>query len=165
VIAPVLGQSPGSEVLEIVVPKRLESPNVTRGYHWRRRHRETMAWQGLIHGHAPRMRPLWSVETNPRLAYDDRGRPYLKTDRIPERRRVTITRLVPSRRNFIRDDDNLRFAAKPVNDALKRLGFLYDDTRTWLEQPAPVQTVDPQGRDLTVIRIERVLTPAGKAGR
>lgn len=144
------------QVLEIRVPLRLASPNATRGHHWSRRHRETNTWELLIDGYAPAGHTAWSLVASANLVESRHGRRRVQLHRIRERRRVTVTRLVPSARHFIRDEENLRFCTKPVNDALKRLGYLYDDSRRWMEQPLPGEEISPDGRDYTVIRIERV---------
>lgn len=129
------------------IPRRLDSPNTWHGAHWRVKHAISQAWEHEI----------WLAATQqgkrvPRV--DDEG-PVLK--RRPEsigRMRVTVTRYVKSARNLILDDDNLAFSVKPLNDALKRLGYLRDDSRTWLEQPTPTQHVSDDGTDYTVIIIE-----------
>jgi len=67
--------------------------------------------------------------------------------RAPRQRyTVLVRREVPSVRNFCRDDDNLRFVTKPINDALKNLGFIYEDRREWLTQPMPLQAVSADGQ-------------------
>jgi Holliday junction resolvase RusA-like endonuclease len=105
----------------IDVPLELKSPNTWQGRHWRYKHRESQMWEEAI----------WTLCAL-----------VMKPRRICEvKRRVTVTRFVPSARNFIRDDDNLRFATKPLNDALKRLGLIKNDSRNWLEQPMPEQVV------------------------
>lgn len=71
------------------------------------------------------------------------------------RMRVTIERQVPSGHNFIRDDDNMRFSVKPLLDALKRQGYIKNDSRKWLDHPTPTQVVSADGRDWTIVRIER----------
>jgi hypothetical protein len=144
-------------VLELVIPKKLESPNATRGYHWRRRHRDTLRWEALVclvGVHTPTF-SQWNLITGARSRLW-RGRVQVLTVRRRERRRVTIIRQVASRRHFIRDDDNLQFSAKPLNDALKRLGLVYDDTRTWMVQPLPTQQVSPNGVAWTIVRIEPI---------
>lgn len=70
--------------------------------------------------------------------------------------KVTVTRQVPHRRNFIRDDDDLRYTTKPLNDALKHAGLIYDDSRTWLQQDMPVQEVSRDGLYWTIVRIEPI---------
>lgn len=132
-------------VLEFRIAAPLKSPNDTRGGHWSIRHAETKRWQRLIvsaFGHA--WQHEWLLTAVGTLV------------RTQERRRVTVICQRPSRRNFCKDDDNRRYLAKPVNDALKRIGLLYDDSRRWLEQPMPEEQVSEDGADWTVIRIERL---------
>lgn len=124
--------------LTLRIPRALKSPNAARGGHWRVRHDERKAWE----------REIWAAA----LGQGVRGR-----DARPDGvHRVTVTRIVPSGRNFIRDEDNLRFSAKPINDALKRLWLIRDDSRKWLEQPQVQQEVSPIGEWATVITIEPV---------
>jgi Holliday junction resolvase RusA-like endonuclease len=123
--------------LELRIPRRLESPNQSRGGHWRVRHRITRAWEEEI-ALAAKLAGSWPPDGH------------------TSRRRVTIERHVPSRRNFVRDADNLRFSVKPVLDSLTRLGFIRNDSRVWLDHPEPTQHVSADGSDYTVIRIEAV---------
>ncbi len=69
--------------------------------------------------------------------------------------RVEVTRLVPSRRNFIRDTDDLRTTVKSINDALKHVRLIFDDSDRWLEQSTPTQAVSEDGRDWTLVRVSR----------
>lgn len=73
-----------------------------------------------------------------------------------EKMRLQIVRLVPSSREFIRDDDNLAFSRKGLSDAMKRCGLLKDDRREWLDARPIYQDVAPNGFPLTVC----VLWPA-----
>jgi hypothetical protein len=119
------------------IPRELRSPNAWLWGHWRIKQRERQTWEQEI-----------ALALLPK-----RGQPSVVTmlqamNAIPatkrvcdEKRRVSVTRIVPSRRNFIKDEDNLRFSVKPVNDALKRLGLIKDDNAKWLEQPMPTQEV------------------------
>lgn len=145
-----------SEVLEIVLPLKLESPNRLRGYHWRQRHRETKVFQAAVSVIGRYDIKTWSVVTGVEWRIDARGLRQPFELRRKERRRVTIIRQVTTRRQFIRDDENLHFAVKPLNDALKRLGLLYDDSRTWLEQPPVEQQLSADGHPHTIVRIERI---------
>jgi hypothetical protein len=134
------------------IPRELRSPNAWLWKHWRIKQRERETWEQEI-----------AV-----ALLTDRGKRHLgavlqamnaiqaSRRTCDERRRVTVTRLVPSRRNFIKDDDNLRFSVKPVNDALKRLGLIHSDSRQWLEQSMPMQEVSPDGTYATIIEIERL---------
>jgi Holliday junction resolvase RusA-like endonuclease len=136
--------------LELLVPRELKSPNRWQGRHWRYKYRETQEWEKCI-GYtamaAMRVKGLQGA--------------LLVLGAFPwqtcqTRRRVTVTRYAPSRRRFIRDDDNLRFAVKPVLDALKRLKLIRDDHRKWLDLPVPIQEVDEQLGFATKIVIEEV---------
>lgn len=125
--------------IDIVVPRQLVTPNVWNGRHWRVKHNMTVAWQQAI-----------TVA--------------LRTSRynqpVEQRRvRVTVYRGVPSLRNFIKDDDNLRFAVKPLLDALKRLGLIFDDRREWTEHGTPLQHKTGDGRYWTRITIEPLGDP------
>lgn len=122
--------------LVLRIPRRLESPNKSRGGHWRVRHRLSKDWE----------RDLGWARVTAKIAPDI----CLATGKT----RVTVERHVPSGRNFIRDDDNLMFATKPVRDALKRLGYIKGDSRVWLEHPLPTQHVSADGTDYTIVTIE-----------
>ena len=156
-------------MLELRIQRRLDSPNTWNGRHWRVKHRLSQEWEKEIGGamcdrlvaRANRdgsgtmpIRParldfptalMCMVGPRKALGYD------------APKQRVEIERHVPSARNFIRDDDNLRFAVKPLLDALKRQGYIKNDSRKWLEHPTPTQHVSADGKDYTVIRI----SPAG----
>jgi len=138
--------------LELLVPRRLLSPNATRGFHWSVRAREAIAWEHAIAGTWPAEAASWILAPREPKELFRRGRRlYLRREK--ERRTVSIVRRVPSRRNFILDDDNLTFAAKPVLDALVRLGLLTDDSRIWTRLAPVTQEVSGDGTDWTVIRL------------
>lgn len=63
---------------------------------------------------------------------------------------LQIVRLVPSSREFIKDDDNLAFSRKQCTDAMKHLGLLKEDRREWVEALTIHQDVSPNGKALTV---------------
>jgi hypothetical protein len=136
---------PGAIVFRVA--RRLRSPNTWQGHHWRVKDNETKSWQRLLLQAAPLSLPEAILRWRA-LA----GTP-AEWDQGPERRLVLVTRCVPSRQNFIRDEDNLRFTTKPLNDALKRMGLIYQDSRRWLEQPMPEQRVSGDGQDWTEITI------------
>jgi hypothetical protein len=145
------------DVLELIIPRKLSSPNMVRGYHWRAWRRETVEWQMLIRGAStPAALNAWSVITGMERKLDKRGLFKFKEIRRKERRRVTVIREVPNARHFIRDDDNLRFATKPLNDALKRLGLVYDDSRHWMIQPDVEQRISDDGEQRTIVCIARI---------
>lgn len=151
-------------VLEIVIPVKLESPNRLRHAHRSTRNRETKIWQAALSVIGGYNVKAWSVVDGVEWRTDGRGHKQPFELRRKERRRVTVIRQVATRRQFIRDDENLHYTLKPVNDALKRLGLLYDDSRTWLEQPPVEQQVSPDGVARTIVRIERVSQEVAHAG-
>lgn len=137
--------------LELKIPRRLESPNTWQGRHWRVKHRISQEWE----------KEMW-VSVAQRTQARDIASVLVCANAIPAltrnpasigRMRVEVERHVSSSRHFIRDDDNLRFAVKPLLDALKRQGYIKDDSRTWLDHPTPTQHVSADGRDWTIVRI------------
>lgn len=132
--------------LTLRIPRELRSPNAWLWGHWRKKQRERQQWEQDIAVALLTTKGQGSVL---RVA----THAVLSTPRTCDvRRRVVVTRVVPSSRRFIRDEDNLRFSVKPVNDALKRLGLIKDDNAKWLEQPMPTQQVGPAME--TIIEIE-----------
>lgn len=135
--------------IEFCIPRRLESPNTWQGKHWRTKHRISQEWEREIWASVAQRAGAWShlpaMNAVPELKRNAR-----------QKMRVTVERHVPSSRNFIRDDDNLRFSVKPLLDALKRQGYIRNDSRTWLEHPTPTQHVSADGADYTIVRIEPV---------
>ena len=67
--------------------------------------------------------------------------------------RVLITREVPSKANFIKDDDNLAFAGKALRDALKAHCVIFEDSREWLVSPDPIQRVAEDGQFRTIVDV------------
>lgn len=145
-----------ADVLELIVPRRLGSPNILRWSHWSAHARETKLWEAEIQIACFQVRGWqeWLL-TSIEMQRDERGLYQPVETRRRERRRVTVIRQTRTRA-VITDDDNLRYATKPLNDALKRLGLVYDDSRDWMEQPTPVQEQAPDRKWRTIIRIERL---------
>jgi hypothetical protein len=132
------------------LPKKLESPNRTIWAHWSRLRRERQQWEQLLTIAWRAVRPAdWYI-----------GSPWvLDPTRVLTPKRpvaVAIVRAVGSGREYIRDDDNLAFSPKPLYDALKRVGLIYDDRRTWLRTAPVTQQVSRDGRPRTFV----VLGPA-----
>lgn len=133
--------------LEFKIARKLDSPNVWRA-HWALGHNLMKWWLNAF---------TTAIAVN--AGYHSMARFQLEGHmpfRPQVRMRVTVTRQVPSSRNFLRDDDDLRYTTKPLNDALKHVGLIYDDAREWLDQPMPTQEVSPDGLSWTLVRIEPV---------
>lgn len=58
------------------------------------------------------------------------------------RRRLQVTRKVPSSNYLIKDFGNRVFTLKPVEDALKASGVIIDDSEDYLESLPPEQIID-----------------------
>jgi hypothetical protein len=138
----------GDQPLTLKLPRILDSPNTWNGRHWRVKHRLSQDWEKQIGG---ALADLFVAKHGGidfpnaligQCLYDER------------RVRVTVQRHVPSARNFIRDDDNLRFAVKPLLDALKRQGYIKNDSRNWIEHDTPTQHVSADGKPWTIVRLE-----------
>jgi hypothetical protein len=141
-------------VLEIVVPRRLQSANTYLRQHWTRRHHETQAWEVAIAAAIGPARAAWNLILATQLRRTRAGRAWTTHyTKRHERRRVTIVRRVPRVADLITDADNLDFAVKPLMDALTRLGLIVDDSAAWVDRATLTQQVT--GWSETVIRIER----------
>lgn len=136
--------------LTLELPKKLESPNQVIWGHWRKLGRERKQWEAL----------LW-VALGGRAGTLARAALEASADRprcgVPMT--VLVVRYVASRRQYIRDEDNLVFAAKPLHDALTRVGLIYDDRRAWLRALPIDQRVSPDGRARTVVTLWPQETP------
>ena len=58
-----------------------------------------------------------------------------------QKRRLTITRYVTDARHLMRDRTNLEGACKPLEDALKAVGVIYDDDQHYLLRDTPRQEI------------------------
>lgn len=142
--------------LTLRLQRELPSPNTWNGRHWSVKHRLSQEWETALgsalldlftsSGGKVTMLNTLGAFTGPKqwIGYD------------AGRVRVAITREVPSARNFIRDDDNLRFSVKPLLDALKRQGYIKNDSRKWIELPTPEQRVSSDGHYWTEITIRSI---------
>lgn len=146
-------------MIELRIPRPLESPNRNRGAHWATRHRESAEWESEISVAIALLRvPIatWSLVIRTEPYVSKAGAWKVRQVRRRERRRVVVARHVQSAARFISDHDNLAFSTKPVLDALKRLAIIFDDSIAWLDKPPTTQHVTDDGSEFTVIRIERI---------
>jgi len=139
--------------LTLRIPRELVSPNQWNGRHWRVKHRISQEWEKEI-----AVAVLMAVGVTGRrvglgAALEGFMGPRKATGYLAPRMRVAVTREVPSGRNFIRDDDNLRFCVKPLLDALKRQGYIRNDSRKWIDLPTPEQRISPDGKHWTTVTI------------
>ena len=110
----------------------------------------------------------WSIKGNPAIArfrytnyrnkWYDAMRLFPMERTVKEWRRVEIVRVMKKgARPF--DDCNLRQGCKPIHDALKKRGYLYDDSPAWMEcsysqiKLVEAKNYDPKIEPCTIIRV------------
>ena len=134
--------------LTFTLPKELVSVNKWYLRHWRVKYTHSQAWETMIRAAVcdytgatdlPRVLLVMSMGHQTRT----------QTPKL-----VTITRMCPSLKRFIRDDDNLSASCKPLLDAIKRCGLIKDDARKWCELIVAPQVVSPDGLFWTIVEIE-----------
>lgn len=140
--------------LTLRIPRQLVSPNVWNGRHWRVKHRISQDWEKALGAALLDVYEAAGQRVGLAAVVTAMSGPRWATGYQPGRVRVSVTREVPSMRNFIRDDDNLRFCVKPLLDALKRQGYIKNDSRKWIELPTPEQRVSADGLHWTVIALQ-----------
>lgn len=136
--------------LEFWCAERLKSPNKVVG-RWQRK-AETDRWERLLaHAVGPNWGASWSLVIGTHTTKTGKQR----RTYAEERRSVDIQLHYPSRRNFLKDDDNLAFTRKPLLDAMKKVGLICDDAREWVDCAMPTQHVSDDGRFWTVVIVRR----------
>ncbi|MGE0363027.1 MAG: hypothetical protein AB7R67_20100 [Vicinamibacterales bacterium] len=135
--------------ITLVLPKLLPSPNQWHWKPWYVKRGIKAAWDALIRltatDHSAAGRRL-AMATTPAGALGWMAPP------APLLARVVVTRQVAHAGQFIADDDNLHFAAKPLIDCLVDAGFLRGDSRREIDRVTD-QAVSPDGQPWTVIAI------------
>ena len=116
-----------------LLPHKLQGVNQWMN-DWRRRKQLRQKWGGL----------LWKVicageRVASRLGCEELGR----APKCGMKMAVQVVRLVPSVREFIRDDDGLASAPKQLYDAMQDVGLIREDRREWLAMQPVVQDVSP----------------------
>ena len=118
----------------------LPSPNAWLWKSWRVKQRERQAWEQQITVSvmqaSPKIRALAQVFSHGCV-------------------RIDVERQVARVQGLIRDDDNLAFAVKPLQDALKRAGLIHDDDRQWIDQ-ATTQLVALDGQARTIVTLTQI---------
>ena len=102
-------------MIRLVIPRVPKSPNTLLQRHWRVVQNDKNDWKKQV-GAELFMLPTFTEARKLRFA--------------KAARKVTIAVHSPYREM---DPDNLQASRKPILDALKYNGFLYDDSREWCE--------------------------------
>jgi hypothetical protein len=138
--------------IEFRIQRKLRSPNELLGRHWREKSRERKLWQASMENAL-----IDAIGVTRAQALLAPGAALVGCHGMcTTRRQVEVTRFAPRPRNFLRDDDNLRFAAKSLVDALKHLGLIRDDHRKWCELAIPTQAVSDDGAFWTWVVVDAV---------
>jgi len=150
---------------EIRIKRELPSANKTLWAHWRVKQRERAEWERALNAAAA---AYAGVTTTAGLAWLKKQLSLFVPPGEKVRRRVVVTRLVPSKRRFCRDDINLDFAHKHLVDAMKQIGMITEDSRKWLDCPRPTEAVSPDGEAWTIVELQTIFestkAPAPPAG-
>jgi hypothetical protein len=133
------------------LPQPLKTPNATIWRPWTGLAADRARWERAFRTEihewvAMRMIAGW---TQP----DSLAWPHLLAHQ--ERRHLTVTRYVPKRAHFIRDERNLQFSIKGLEDALVHAQLIVDDRREWLTCDPVTQHVSPDGKFYTVVLLQR----------
>jgi hypothetical protein len=138
--------------LVIRIRKALKNDNSgNRNPHWSKKNQKRKQWQAsIINALVFSLGPDKVMEMLPPAS----GVCGARGTRCETRVRMSILRLVPSKRNFVRDTfENLPWTAKELRDAVKNVGLIRDDSPKWT--PTTIdQAVSDDGEYWTVIRLE-----------
>lgn len=125
-----------SGVLEMLLPKKLVSPNrLKTGL---ARHGDTKAWEAML-------RKVHLVADDGTLTFPTR-----------KKMRLDVWRLAPSKKYFL-DRTNAAFSVKGLEDALVRLGYLRDDSLKYLDGPYVEQDTSGDRKYWTLVKIRRAV--------
>lgn len=118
--------------VEFSIQRNLKNYNSdNRNPHYSVKHKSMKVWRTALQNAAV---ISLGVRRAQELLGPDSGLYGAKAPRCTERRRIQIVRLVPSKRNLIRDTfENLPSAAKELRDALKHTGLIFDDSTKWTD--------------------------------
>jgi hypothetical protein len=141
--------SPRSWVFRL--PHELRSPNATIWRPWTGLAADRAKWERLLRGELRE----WQAMRNLIGFTQDEARAGPHVTEHSELRALTVTRYVPSRAHFMRDERNLQFSIKGLEDALVRVGLLVDDRREWLRCAPVTQHLCPTGAFVTVVLLQR----------
>src|SRR3954466_15143220 len=104
----------------LIVARPLRSLNRSRG--WQFEHYESQAWERALSKWLDTTGSIFAQhQAEGLISWIPGAEEPIAHGKVA---RVIVRRLVPSARNFTKDADNLAFLVKPLNDALKRAGFI-----------------------------------------
>lgn len=149
--------SPGGRI-EFRIQRELRNDNASnRNPHWSRKNTKRLFWQTSL---CNALVLSIGYEAARRLLVPESGLANAVGTRVDGRRRLEILRLVPSKRNLIKDTfDNLPWSAKELRDAIKHLGIIRDDSDTWTDTQIH-QDVSPDKTWWTWIAIDAADAPS-----
>ncbi|HEX4347588.1 MAG TPA: hypothetical protein VHZ73_08450 [Vicinamibacterales bacterium] len=154
-IAELAAVSPDGARIEFRIQRCLTGANVYMRMHWRKKRDEIDAWR--VHLTGALITAVGAREAQ-RLLGPGSGLPGAKAN-CCIRRRVEVIRKAPRRGGLLTDVDNLRFAVKPLHDALVHIGLLHDDSEAWIDAPSPTQELSHDKTWWTWIAITDVEVP------
>ena len=118
--------------IEMMIPGKIKSLNQLKN--GLARYGDTKGWENRI--------------KKARIALDDES----VCLPVMDRARLEITRLIPSR-GCLLDQTNAEGGIKGLEDALKRLGYIFDDNHKWLDRPQVQQRVSDDRQYWALIQI------------
>lgn len=151
-------------VARFTIGRELASPNKTLWKNWRIKSHDRQVWGTAIfnaiviyleaNGQALSVLDR-QVIANRAVPVDVGGKRIMRRlHRAPQQRcEVRIIREVPKKANFIKDERNLWFSAKHLEDALVAHCVIYDDSREWVTSPLPIQRVSEDGQYRTIVDV------------
>jgi hypothetical protein len=150
-LAELAAVSPAGRI-EFRIQRELKNHNArNRNPHWSRKHAQRQIWQTAM---CNALVTAIGINAAQRLLVAESGLFGAKGARCEVRRRIEITRLVATKRKFVRDTfENLPWAAKELRDAIKNLGLIRDDSAKWTETVI-TQEVSTDGTSWTWIAID-----------
>jgi hypothetical protein len=142
-------RAPGTWIFRL--PRELRSLNATMWGHWRNAAAEREAWEREFEGAIAAFSVARRVEGWTRAEFDA----FAQLRRQRELRRVRVIRLVPHARHLLGDDGNLRACDKHLVDAMRHVGLIHNDSRTWLDHRAPTQVLAEDWAWWTHVQLDR----------
>lgn len=143
--------------IEFRIRRELRNHNSkNRNPHWSKKHQSRNEWQAAL---CNALVFALGMNAAQQLLVPESALFGAKGTRCLVRRRIAITRLVPHRRNFVKDTfENLPWTAKELRDAIKNLGLVRDDSTRWTDTVI-TQELSHDGQFWTHITIDHAPEP------